>query len=504
MALGLFGKKKDGGSEGGTQPPPPGGGADPAYAPEPDKARKFFEHAKTVHQTGSFEYAMQLWLQGLRFDPGSLTGLEGYFNSALQHAESSGGKISKETSKIFDGKTQTEKFLLAVLAWSMKFKDSGLAVRATEAAAVVDLAETTYWIGEKALGLSKNDPKPKKDNFAKLVEAFAKVGAFDKAAEAGEAALRMDPSDGDLAARVRNMSAQSTMARGGFDQTGQAGGFRANVRNLDKQRELEDAERIVKTEETIDRLVTTAEEQYRANPSDLAIITNYSKRLRERGRPEDEDLAVKVLTKAFEETKQFRFRQEIGELRLRRASRALRKYRDAAEAAPDNAETQEKYKQASAQFLKMEIEEMKLRVDAYPTDLALKYELGRRYYDVGRYDEAIGLLQEAQSDPKIRGKVLGMLGECFLKIGWLDEAIETYRRAIDVHGEMGSPSVLLDLKYGLMASLHEKATKDRHAESALEGFRLASTIAIQQITYRDVRARREQLKTLTNELGEKA
>jgi tetratricopeptide (TPR) repeat protein len=503
MALGLFGKKKDSGSEGGT-PPTQGGGADGGFAPEPEKAQKFFERAKTVHQTGSYEYAMQLWLQGLRFDPGSMTGLEGYFNSALQHAEASGGKISKETAKVFDGKTPIEKFLLSVLAWSMKFKDSGLAVKATESAASVDLAETTYWIGEKALGLSKNDAKPRKDNFARLLEAFAKVGAYDKAVEAGEAALRMDPTDGELSGRVRNMSAQSTMARGGFDQTGQSGGFRANVRNLDKQRELEDADRIVKTEETIDRLVATAEEQYRANPSDMAVISNLAKRLRERGRPEDEDQAVKVLTKAYEETKQFRFRQEIGELRLRRASRALRKYRDAAESNPDNAEAQEKLKQASTQYLKMEVEELKLRVEAYPTDLGLKYELGKRYYDLERFEEAIALLQEAQSDSKIRGKVLGMLGECFLKIGWLDEAIETYRRAIDVHGEMGSPSVMLDLKYGLMASLQDKATKDRDVEAANEGFKLASTIAIQQISFRDVRARREQLKALTNELGGKA
>lgn len=501
--MALFGKKKDEtaeGAKGGKAPEAAAG----TLTPEPEKAARFFERAKTVHQTGSYEYAMQLWLQGLRFDPGSMSGLEGYFLSATQHADASGGKISKETARVFEGKTPVEKFLLAVLAWSMKIKDASLAVKATEAAAAVDLGEATYWIGEKALVLSRAEAKPKKDLFIRLMEAFAKVQAYDKAAEAGDGALKVDPSDGELSARVRNMSAQSTMARGGFDQTGQAGGFRANVRDLEKQRQLEEAERIVKTEETIDRLIAAAEEAYRQNPHDLTAVANLAKRLRERGRPEDEEAAFKVLGKAFEETKQFRFRQEMGDIRLRRAARALRRYRDAAEAQPENAEIAEKARQAAAQFQKMEIEEYRLRVEAYPTDLGLKFELGRRYFESGQYEEAIASLQEAQSDPKIRGQVLGMLGECFLKIGWLDEAVQTYRRAIEVHGEMGAPSVLLELKYGLMVALQEKAEKDRDLEAANEGFKLASAIAIQQISFKDVRARREALKTLTNELGGRA
>jgi len=506
--MGLFGKKKDDTSNAaaaatgvGGKPPSEGPTGAAAGEPEPEKAQRFFERAKTVHQTGSHEYAMQLWLQGLRFDPGSMTGLEGYFQSATQHAEKSGGKVSKETAKVFDGKTPIEKFLLSVLAWSMKIKDASLAVKATEGAAALDLAETTFWIGEKALVLSRAEQKPRKDNFTRLMEAFAKVGAYDKAAEAGDAAIKLDPTDGELSNRVRNMSAQSTMAKGGFDQTGKAGGFRANVRDLDKQRALEDADRIVKTEDTIDRLVAASKQAYESAPQDLTVVATYTKRLRERGRPEDEETAFRVLTQAYEETKQFRFRQEIGELRLRRAARALRKHRDAAESNPGNPELAEKARQAEAQYLKMEIEEYTLRVEAYPTDLGLKFELGRRHFDSKQYEEAIALFQEAQTDPKLRGQVLGMLGECFLRIEWLDEAIQTYRRAIEVQGEAGSPSVLLELRYGLVLALQEKATKERSADAASEGFRLASTIAIQQISYKDVRTRREQLKALASELG---
>ena len=46
---------------------------------------------------------------------------------------------------------------------------------------------------------------------------------------AGEIATRLDPTDGQLQVRVRNMLAQNTMSQGGFDEAGAEGGFRRNA-----------------------------------------------------------------------------------------------------------------------------------------------------------------------------------------------------------------------------------------------------------------------------------
>lgn len=481
-----------------------GNGAEPAAEKHPfevnaEKARKFFQHARTVHETTNYEYAMQSWLQGLRWDPASMEGLEGFFESAKYFASENKKGPSKETVKQFAGRGDLDRYLASLLEWGSHPLDSVASVRAADGASRLGLAEITYWIGERALNVIAKDPRGGKNLYLNLVRIFGRVHAFDLAVRAGEAACRMDPTDGKLAAEVRNLAAQATMSRGGYDKTGQAGGFRANVRDADKQRMLEEQERIVKTDETVDRLLKAAEEDYQKRPDDVHATTVYIKRLLERGRPEDEKRARIVAKEAFEKTKQFRFRQTEGDILLRWAQRKLQQYKDAAEANPQDANAQAQFRQATAQFLKMEIDELKARVEAYPTDLMLKYELGKRLFDLERYDDAIGMFQEAKSDAKIRVPALHFLAQSFQRIEWVDEAVHTFRQAREAH-PVETDDMGMNLLYGLMTSLQAKAEKDRDLASAEEADKLASTIAIQQINFRDIRMRREAIKKLLSDL----
>ncbi|MBK7405291.1 MAG: tetratricopeptide repeat protein [Phycisphaerales bacterium] len=482
--MALFGKKKSD----DESPADDDGKRDPMPF-SPENAQVFFDRAKTVGETGSFEYAMQLWLGGLKHDPSSMYGLEAFLNVAVNFK----GKPGKELLSVVDGKTPADKYLDAILAWGLKIADGPSAVRAVEAAAKLNLGEQTHYMGEKAIQVVRG--KPKKDLYVRLMKAFGQVQAFDLAVVAGEQAVQMDPSDGTLASDVKNMSAQQTMRKGGFDQTGQEGGFRANIRDLDKQRMLEEADRTVKTEETVDRLIADMEAEYQRRPDDLPTIQSLAKRLLERGRPEDEDRAYRLLMTAFKDTKQFRFRQEAGRIRLRKGRRALMTYRDHAQQNPDNADAQAKYEEAQKKFLSMEIAELTLAVENYPTDLTLKFELGKRNFELGKYDEAIGLLQESKGDSRYRAQSLGLLGRSFQSMGWHDEAIATFRQAIDAQG-MLSDELGLELRYGLMRSLADKADSEQDLPSAEDAEKLASQIAIENFSFRDIRQRREELKKL--------
>jgi tetratricopeptide (TPR) repeat protein len=512
--LALFGRKKTGedaepnGGAAGTASDT-GAAAAPAETPgnggvvldvHPDKARKFFEYAKTVHETTNYEYAMQLWLNGLRHDPGNVQALESFMSSCQHFLAASGGKsLGKDTVRLFSGRGDVERYLLALLQWGMRPADATLAVRAADSAARLGLAEPTYWIGSAAMGAVGGEKRPRKDLFVRLKEIFIKVGAYDKAVEAGEAAVRLDPTDGPLIAEIRNLAAQATMSRGGFEDTGQAGGFRANIRDADRQRMLEEQERIVKTDETIDRLVLAAEADYRSRSEDPAAINVYAKRLLERGRPEDEKRAREVLRHAYETTRQFRFREMDGDVRLRQAHRKLMEYKHVAESNPDNPGAQEMYRKAQQSFLKIELEEYQARVDAYPTDLGYKFELGKRFYQAGEFEQAIAMFQRSQEDVKRRVESLKYLGQSFMQIGWVDEAVHTFRQAMD-HHHVHTDETGLDLRYGLLTALQAKAEADRDLSIAEEADRLASSIAIQQINFRDIRARRDVLKKLIADL----
>lgn len=504
--MALFGRKKGGDDkdpgEPGNGKNGDGGNGSPESQPvySAGNAQKWFDRAKVAYETTNYEYAMNCWLSGLKQDPTSMRGLESFVQSATAFINSSGGKPpSKETMNAFGGRSELDRYVAALLASGIKPLDALLAVRATEAAAKLGLPEPTHWLGERAMLVVANEKKPRKDLFVKLVEAFSKVQAFDRAVKAGELAVKLDPLDGKLAAEVRNLAAQATMSQGGYETTGQAGGFRANIRDAEKQRQLEEQERIVKTEETVDRLVRESEEDYLKRSDDPHATTLYVKRLMERGRPEDLKRARQVLKKAYETLKQFRFREMDGDIKLRLARAEVGKYRQAAEKEPANAQAQKNYQAAQQQFLKMEIEEYRLRVENYPTDLPLKFELGKRLFELGDLDNAIPLFQESQNDAKRRVDSQNMLAQAFQRIEYVDEAINTYRNALEAHKVPGD-EMGMTLRYGLMTALQIKAEKERELSAAEEADKLASAIAIQQFNYRDIRQRRDALKKLIGDI----
>jgi hypothetical protein len=495
--LAIFGRKKPADE---TEPKTDAGPTESATVIQsPEKAARFFSHAKTVQETGNYEYAMALWLDGLRQDPFSMLGLESFFKAAASFLGENAKGPSKDTLRQFGGRGEVDRYLRALLDWGMEPESAVLAVRAAASAAQLKLAEPTYWLGERALVAILREKRPRKDLLVKMISVFSEVGAYDKAVEAGEAACRVDPSDGQLSAQVRNLAAQATMTKGGYDQTGQAGGFRANVRDLEKQRQIEEGERIVKTDETIDRLLKAAQEDYKSRPDDPAAINTFARRLIERGTDQDLALARQVLNKAFEETKQFRFRDIAGEVRLRIAQRNLDKYREAAEANPSDEKAQDNYRRAQAKYAEMEIEEFTAKVEAYPTDNKVKLDLGKRLFHAGKVDEAIPLLQRAQHDASRRVEAMYYLAQAFQRIDYTDEAINTYRNAVDAY-KVATDEMGMSLRYGLLTALQTKAQNDRDLAAAEEADKLASTLAIQQFDYRDIRQRRDTLKKLINEL----
>lgn len=512
--MGIFGWKKSEEKKPEAAPPaaaggtsglvPAGGGTAPAAGTDsgfsPEKAQRFFDHARTVHETTNFEYAMQLWLSGMRFDPTNMTGLQGFFVSAAAFLNKTDdkGRPSKDVTKAISSGTPVDRYLMALLDWGMRPSEPTAAVRSAELGANLGLKEPVAWIGVRAFNSVAKDKKPRKDLFLKLKEAASKAGIYNLAVQSAEAALRIDPTDGPLATEIRNLSAQETMNKGGFDKAGEVGGFRSNIKDADKQRLLEAQDMIVKSSDTLEALIRQAEEDLARRPTDVSAIQVMIKRLRERGRPEDEAKALKLMDESYALTKQFTFREQAGDLRLRIGNRRLTALRETAESRPSDATARANYDKAQRDYLEFELEEFKLRVDAYPTDLGRKFRLAEKYFNLGLMEESIALFQESQNDPKLRGDSLKYLGRSFLKIGWINEAIETFRRALD--GRDLLPDLTMELRYDLMMALKAKSQQDRDLGCAEEADKLASSIAMQQISYKDIRTQREQLKRLISDL----
>ena len=222
-----------------------GGSGEQPFQPQPDKAKKFFEHASTAAASSNFEFALQLYADGLKLDPGNMAAHQAMYEAAVRYVNG-GGKpaTGKELRKIDDGGTKVSKMAAAEFTWMKDLNSLAAATRLLEAASEAEQHALGQWLAPKVMALVKNQArkKPSKSLMVQAKDAFAGVGAWDEAFICADEALKIDPSDGKLASELKQLTAARAIQQGGYNQTvGQAGGFRSNVRDMDKQRALEEA-----------------------------------------------------------------------------------------------------------------------------------------------------------------------------------------------------------------------------------------------------------------------
>jgi tetratricopeptide (TPR) repeat protein len=494
--MALFGRGKSKGGEGVEAASSEGG-----FTPNPERAEKFFTHARAAHDATNYAYAMTLWLQGLKQDPTSREALERFFDAAARFLQANprAKGPTKEQAKNFEGRDAPNRFAMGLLQWGTRPEQWSHGLKAMEDASKLDLDESAYWIGERVLNRAMGDPKAKKDSFVQLMRLFATIGGYDKAVIAGERALALDPTDSKLDHEVRNMSAESTMTSGGYDRTGQAGGFRSNVRNIEKQRELDSSERVVKSEAELDRQIEVALEDHRRRPEDSPAAKKLGRLLLERGTAEDEKAAIKLYKKMHETTGEYAFQRDASDVQMRVGRRRLKALAEKAKADPGNEELQAKLASGRRQILEFEIAQYRERAREYPTDLKLRYELGRRLLEGGEHEEAIEAFQAAQGAAGIGPLVNRGLGDAFGALGYLVESVNAYRSAIDAH-PTENDELALELRYGLMRALRRQAEDNSDLPAAEEAFALAAWISSKKISFRDVREQREAIQSLIKSL----
>lgn len=492
--MALFRKKSDPAEESGD-------GKEAAasdFEAQPEKAQKWFNHAKTMADRYSYDAALSYYANGIKFDPEALSAHEAMYEAAIQYINHGGKPASSKERRNIEDSTPVGKFAAAEFEWMKNIRDPQLGLKAVEAAAKADLSEVGYWLATKMLGLVRNAKKINKSTLVRAKDVFASVGAWDEAITCGELALQMDPTDGDLSAELKNLSAQRTMDRGGYEQAGgEEGGFRRMTRDIDKQRELEEAESIAGGASIEERNLARAKAAYEENPSMPDAINRYAQLLKKSGDPEQEELAYKLYMKGFEDTGEYRFRMMAGDIRIDRLRRREKKLAGKSEGQTPSDEL----KQVREQRREMQATEYRERVERYPTDRNLKFQLGTILYELGQYEEAMGCFQAAKDEPKLRVRAGHLLGRCFAAESWHMEAIAEYREALEAI-DATEKERELDIRYDLMDSLIEEARSDQSQDLAKEALDICSSIARRDITYRDIRAKRKEIDQLQKELAE--
>jgi tetratricopeptide (TPR) repeat protein len=172
---------------------------------------------------------------------------------------------------------------------------------------------------------------------------------------------------------------------------------------------------------------------------------------------------------------------EDAQIRIVRAQVAIAEQRAAAESTQ---EAHDLVKRFRAELNRQELMVLGNRVDRYPLDLQLKYELGIRLKREGKHQQAREAFEAARAEPALRAPATLEMGESFQHLKQYGNAIECYQSAATA-AEPASPTQLFALyRIGVLAA----ALKNLEAAEAA----LRKLIELAP-DYRDAQARLDKL-----------
>ncbi len=463
----------------------------------------FSERAEKAQSQSSYDVALFYFANAVKCDPQHIPIHEAMYACAKLHVVGGGKPATAAEIKPLDGPLPIDRLAIAELHWMRDLNNVDRALDMLTAAVKADQIPFGAWAGPKVfnlLSVSFRD-KPNKKMLLRAKNLFVEVNSWEEAKLCIEKALEIDPSDIQLDREFKQILANRAIVASGFDRAdGGTGNFRENVRDLDKQRAMEEADALTGSAGSEDRNLARTKAEYDANPTVPDNIQKYCTSLRRMGTPEHEAIAYRTFLAAYEALKEYRFRMAAGDIKLMRAMRQLNAAEEAAKASPADATAQANVARVRKAVLDLQAAEYRERAINYPTDRSIKSELGRILFELGQYEDAMGCLQIAKEEPKMRVAAAHMLGRCFAVSGWHAEAIGEFKDAL---GALDATQTDREqhIKYDLMLSLIELARSEKSGQHARDAADICSSILRKDISYRDIRQRRKDLDELVKELG---
>jgi tetratricopeptide (TPR) repeat protein len=454
-------------------------------SPSHDAALLFFQKGKKAAESGNFDYAIDLFIDGLRKDPEAVEdGHVALCRIGLKRQGQKGKKPSVvDRARALRGKTPLDQMLNAEYLFAKDPGNISFAEAMLKAAIDGGYRKTAGWIANLIFQNNSASNKPAYQTYILLKESFKSLQEYDKAVLACQRAMQLRPDREDLAKEFKNLSAELTMARGKYDQ---AGDFRKAIKNPEKQELQYAQDRVVKTQDWRLLAIRDARKALSSNPSLPKNIYELAAALEDLEDEKAGEEAITLLETAFREQSNFSFRERAGKLKIKQARRRLNTAKTRLSDNPENAEDQNKYEEITNQLAELELTHYRDCVEQYPTDRRFKYEYALRLLAKEQYDQAIPLFQEASKDPGRKFSSMNQIGLCFFAKGWLEDAIDVFTQAIEEY-ELRDDEMGKELRYNLARTYEEKDEKEK-------AFDVYRKIAQSDFSYRDVSERVNQLR----------
>jgi tetratricopeptide (TPR) repeat protein len=293
----------------------------------------------------------------------------------------------------------------------------------------------------------------------------------------------MRPDDMDLQTEMKNLGAQHTMTEGKY---GNAGSFRDSIKDMAGQSKLMAGDKDIHNVDVMAGIIADAEAEYAKDPNEPGKLMKLVDALVKTESPEYENRAIELLEETFQRTRQFRFRHNVGKIKLAQLSRMERSLRANLQANPTDPAARQQYAQFVQEKTQEELTELQLWVENYPTETSYRMEVAKRMFDLKRYSDAIPMFQQVRNDPKYRVDAGIYLGQAFLGAEFIEEAIDTLKGIIDEYQLKGDDRSKR-MTYWYARALEQKG----EIPDAIKAY---SQVAMMEFNYRDVQARIKKLR----------
>ncbi len=297
-----------------------------------------------------------------------------------------------------------------------------------------------------------------------------------KAIDFFKLATKLDQTDGESKRKLKNISAMISQR----DFAGKSS--RDSIKDKGEAERLEHEDRVLRTKEDYADAIDRTKKELEANPDDpYRHLRRLGELYQQLGEPKP---AVEYYEKALEHNPtSFDITVRIGDVKIDTLERRVKKYRKAAKNGDGDAK--KKLAGATGKLRDYQVEEYTRRVTEHPTDLDLRFQLGRVSFLQGSYNDAISHLQKSTKHPKRRQDSYNFLGQAFMKQDEFDLAIKQFSKALeDMNRDDDRAKVL---RYNLAQAYEAIGDTD----AALTEYQDIMEV---DINYKDVKARVKKMR----------
>src|SRR5882724_4622652 len=436
--------------------------------------RAIFQKGNDALLRENYDYAVDLLTQVMEREPAFYEGRKALRAAQAKKAGGGGGFFKKAWSSasssplVAKGQIALRRNPVEALAIGEQIlnsdpNSSGGHRLIAEAAVALDMPRTAVMSLDM---LFRNSPKDKTIAI-QYANMLAEIGEARRAEKILMDLQNAMPSDPELNQALKDLSARKTLSEGGYDALADGkGSYRDILRNEKEAVSLEQANRSQKTEDQGKNLIAEYEARLKTEPNNVRLMRNIAElytekkqydlalQFYEKIRASDAGAADASIDAAIALTKTRRFENQIEKL-------------DAT--APDYTD---KVAQINAEKQAFRIAECQKRVEKFPTDLAIRYEMGVLYFEAGKIGEAIQEFQKSKTNPNKKLASMNYLAQCFAKRKMYDLAAKTFQEAIKEKPVFDEEKK--DLIYNLGTVLEAMEKKDE----AIEQFKLIYEVDI--------------------------